>query len=391
MQRRTLTRRFCLTFLLSLMICMLAQAQAFAACPRGTSYVSAGDGCQNAQASGSVRRANYFTGFVEGKTYPARPPWNVAAVDYAIGYAGTLKDPAVSGNLPACVSGSGNMLTADADIQPCVIDHLDFSLHGGICFNVTGTKGQTVTFSNDKFASGGCTLYHGFIETQSGSKANVVAKYNEFDDKYSCKCGGDFTVLGINNLTLQYNAFINVTGRVINTGNGSGGAINSSYNYVEGIGNGWEHGEIVEINTGNPVVYNEQWNNYYATNTNCCDTALLYIDSGPPNYSGPGVITSSNASYNVLIARPNPHQRNSVSVAAPIWIQTAGGGGVTFGALTVNNNYIDASGSYWRITVYPPDGTGAIHNGACAGNKSLTTGAAITGTLGSGTSTLVCQ
>src|SRR5262249_61856116 len=138
------------------------------------------------------RGANFFPVLCEANPSPARPPWNVAAVVYAVGYAGTPKAPAVPGNRPACVSGSGNMRTANADIQPCVIDHLDFSLHGGICFNVTGTKGQTVTFSNDKFASGGCTLYHGFIETQSGSNANVIAKYNEFDDKYNCQCGGDF-------------------------------------------------------------------------------------------------------------------------------------------------------------------------------------------------------
>src|SRR5262249_33495575 len=168
----------------------------------------------------------------------------------------------------------------------------------------------------------------------------------------SCQCGGDFTVLGINNLTLQYNAFINITGRMINTGNGSGGAINSSYNYVEGIGNGWEHGEIVEINSAKTVVYNEQWNNYYATNTNCCDTALLYITSGAPGPQGPGKMTSANASYNVLIARPNPAQRNRVAVAAPIWVDTSFNNSI--GSLTITNNYLDAIGSYFTINIYPP-------------------------------------
>src|SRR5690242_321391 len=97
-------------------------------CPRGTAYVSAGDGCAGAQATGSVQVANFFTGFT-GQSYPARPPWNVAGVDYPVGYSGTLNDPTTV-SLPACVTAhSGSTWTINTDHQPCVLDHLDFGLH----------------------------------------------------------------------------------------------------------------------------------------------------------------------------------------------------------------------------------------------------------------------
>jgi hypothetical protein len=372
-----------------------AQSGAGDNCPQGTSYVLAGDGCMGAQATGSVQRKNFFTGFT-GQSYPTRPPWNVAGVDYPVGYSGTLKDPLVSGNMPACVSNAGNtgnpnLYIANGDVQPCVLDHLDFSLHNSICFAIQGTSGKTVTFTNDKFATGSsnCSLYGGFIQEGFGYNTNIVVKYSEFDDNYGCNCGGLFGIpsdVG-NTLTLQYNAYIGVTGRVMN-GNAS---YYASYNYMEGMGNGAEHGEVVEFGQANPVVYNEEWNNYYVTSTDCCNTAIIYIVSGPPS-GGTGLMTSVNTLYNVLVVRQGQNQYNPV--AAPIWLQTSGGGGNIIQSVTVENNYIDANGSLISppIYVYPPDnGPGYIGSGTCSGNKSLNTGRRIRGGLGRGTSKLVCR
>jgi hypothetical protein len=404
-----LLRRWRLLFLSSLIIPTVAQgltvaasanqiapttssaSTAAATCPKGTTYVSAGDGCAKAQAAGSVQRQNFFTGFT-GQSYPTRPPWNVAGVDYAVGYSGTLKDPTVAGSLPACVSQhSASMFIANGDIQPCVIDHFDFSLHGGLCFMIQGTTGNTVAFTNDKFASGSnnCSLYNGFIYEDFGYNTNIVVKYSEFDDNYSCNCGGLFGIpsdVG-EKLALLYNAYIGVTGRVMN-GNAS---YYAAYNYMEGMGNGAEHGEVVEFGQSNPVVYDELWNNYYVESSDCCNTAIIYIVSGPPS-GGTGLMTSVNTLYNVLVVRQGANQYNPV--AAPIWLQTSGGGGNIIQSVTVGHNYIDANGSLISppIYVYPPDnGPGYIGSGMCGGNRLLNTGAEITGTFGSGTSTLVCN
>ncbi len=95
-------------------------------------------GHDGAQSSGG-ENCPQGTAQAAGQSYSTRPPWNVAGVDYAVGYSGTLKDPFVSGNMAACVSNAGNrtnpnLYIANGDIQPCVLDHLGFSLHGGSCF-----------------------------------------------------------------------------------------------------------------------------------------------------------------------------------------------------------------------------------------------------------------
>ena len=93
----------------------------------------------------------------------------------------------------------------------------------------------------------------------------------------------------------------------------------ASYNYMEGMGSGAEHGEVVEYGTHAAVTYSETWNNYYVESTNCCNTAILYIQS-VPGATGPGTMTSVVASYNVLVARQGTNQYNPV--AAEVWVQT---------------------------------------------------------------------
>jgi len=360
-------------------------------CPQGTAYTLAGDGCAGAQDNGSVRRPDYFWGFINGVVYPTRPPWNVAGVDYAVGYSGTLKDPSVPNSLPLCVEGSGNTRRIDADVQPCVLDHFDFSLNGGYCFKITGANRNTVVFSNDLFSHGpsNCTEHSGWIFIDRDTKANILVQDSEFDDNYSSHSNGAITTSGDGDITVSYSAALGITGRLENVNNGATGSITNKYNYVEGIGNGEEHGEIVEINTKEPYVYNENWNNYYASDTNCCDTALLYITSGAPGPQGPGLLLSATASYNVLIARANPTQKNEVTVSAPIWVDTTFTNDIE--TLAVDNNYIDPSGSYHAVFVYPPNDTGSIGAASCVGNTSLKTGLPIKGTFGSKSSVLVCR
>jgi hypothetical protein len=374
---------------------------AYASCPKGTTYVSVGDGCMKAQATGSVQTTNFFTGFT-GQAYTVRPPWNVAGVDYAVGYSGTLT-PATSWTAPACISSyNASIFIANADMQPCVISGVDFTVNGGYCFLVTGSGGNTVTFSNDHFATGtsNCTQYGGWIQMQAGTTANILVEYSEFDDNYGCNCDGVITMVGTGSVTVKYTAGIGITGRLEDIGNGSTGAIINQYNYIEGIGSTFEHGEVVEINSSYPYVYNELWNTYYTESTGCCDTALLYIQSAPA--TGPGTLTSAIDSYNVLVARPNPSQPlGGVTVSGPIWVDTSVGN--TIGTVTITNNYIDPMGSFFPIVVnYSTTDPGSIGSSTCSGNISLVTGTltdgitvtaggALTGTHGSGTSTLVCH
>src|SRR5262245_48712438 len=84
---------------------------------------------------------------------------------------------------------------------------------------------------------------------------------------------------------------------------------------------------------------------------------------------------TATASYNVLISRQGPNEYNPA--AAAVWIQA--NLGTVIPSVTVINNYIDNSGLYYPVYVYPPDsGPGYIGSGTCTGNKSLTTGATLT-------------
>ena len=91
--------------------------------PQGT--VSSIDGKKRAP----IRTAQFPTLL---NKYRSRPPWNVAGVDYAVGYAaGTvLKDP-MTGALPAGVTRDSANHTFLITGNNVVISGWDFSLEGG--------------------------------------------------------------------------------------------------------------------------------------------------------------------------------------------------------------------------------------------------------------------
>jgi hypothetical protein len=359
-------------------------------CPQGSAYA---DGCQGAQAGGSILIPNFFNGYAGVNYGDNRPPWNVAGVDYPVGYSGSLKDPTAPGNLPDCAVYSAHGVSVNADVQPCTVSHLDFSLHNGICVRVSGSGGHTAIFDNDKFGAGSsCNSFGGIISVGSDSRLDLVVQYSEFADNYRCtNCQGDIGWNATGTVTVRYSSLLGINCRVINVSAAGSGTFIRQYNYLEGIGGLTGcHGETVEYNTSLTIVQDtEAFNNYYVPASSCggitsCDTALSYVTSGAPRV---GTISNSVVQNNVMITRLTPNGK--VTVSSPIWIDTTFSNNIK--SVTVNQNYIDPAGSYWPILVYPPNGTGSIGSAACSGNKLLTTGAPITGTLGRGSSIMACS
>ncbi len=100
----------------------------------------------------------------------------------------------------------------------------------------------------------------GSFKEAIGYDTNITVQFSEFDDDYACQCGGDFAIntKGVT-LSLEYNAFINVTARVM-FGQSS---VTAEYNYVEGMGTGTNgHGEIAGFGTLSPITYIDAWNTY---------------------------------------------------------------------------------------------------------------------------------
>ncbi|HXW72823.1 MAG TPA: hypothetical protein VEK34_15595 [Methylocella sp.] len=354
-------------------------------CPQGTTYVSFGDGCQNAVAGSYVQHTNFFTGYTPFGTYPTRPPWNVAGVDYPVGSYGTASPPGAGNPLPSCVSGNGPTYTVTA---PCTIQNFNFSVNTpatGTCFVVQGSG--LVTFNNVIFQSGTsswCSQYAGFIAmTQS---ASVIVQHSTFLSNYTCHCNGLITMSGSGTLMTQYNYYYHVDGRVVNVNAGATGGITNQYNYMEGMGNGNEHGEVVEINSNTGTwTYSELWNTYYLTPESQADTTFIYMQNGAP---GGGVMGAANTNYNTLVGR-----NNGVNGGA-IWYDWTYN--ISIGPIQITNNYVDCGqasctgsnssniGFYFWLMI---NGTGPITGGyTCSGNFSLVTGIKSTGAMGNGIS-----
>lgn len=362
-------------------------------CPRGVNH---DDGCQGAQPSGSVQHADYFTSYT-GVHYPVRPKWNVAGVDYPVGHSGDLKDPSVRGNLPACAKYSSNEVIIDTDVQPCVLDRLDFALHGGTCLKIRGTGGKTVTFSNDRFFPNVSVCPYYVMIVERGEAANVIIRYSDFSDDRVTPIIGDIFWIGSGKATLQYNNFERIACRIVNTGEGSKASVTLEYNYLESIGSTGEcHGETVEYNSAETVDRHiESFNNYYQPADGCwlgksCVTSFAYIQSAAPGPKGPGNLSVAEVNNNVMISRPTT--KNAVAMGGLIWFDTTFNN--TIGSATVKNNYVDPAGSYFAILVHAGGQyAGSIGASNCSGNVLYSANGAspIIGQLGNGGSIMNCK
>ena len=154
---------------------------------------------------------------------------------------------------------------------------------------------------------------------------------------------------GVGTVTLKYNNFQHIACRIVNTNEGSKASVTLENNYLESIGSTGEcHGETVEYNSAEMVdLHVESFNTYYQPASGCwlgkaCATAFAYIQSAAPGPKGPGAMNIAEINSNVMISRPPP--KSDVSVSGLIWLDTSFNN--TIGSVSVNNNYIDPSGSY---------------------------------------------
>jgi hypothetical protein len=349
-------------------------------CPQGDAYPA--DGCAGAQANGSVQHTNFFTGYTNGAGYAprsgcnvggyCRPPWNVAGVDYPVGYSGTLADP-VQGGLPSCatLSGSGSGPYSVSVSGNCTISGFDFSLHNGICVTVMGSG--NVTLSNNKFAWGtNCNGGGSHIVTVDNTAGAVTIKYNEFDGGQSTSDNlgnliGDSSGTSTVTVNVEYNALLDTDQADIQP-TGPGKVWNITYNYVENVGCCGNHGDFTIPNNGSgTLTVNDNYNTVYGHAATA--TTLCYITAA--NTGGTVTGTCNNET---LIGNPG----GSITVSYLVEISAG-----TLGNWSINNNYMDSNGSYGFFTTMP----GYVLSGTitCTGNINLNTGGKATGTLGGAT------
>jgi hypothetical protein len=396
------------------------------ACPEGTGYA---DGCTGAQASGSVQHKNFFTSYVPVngnapsvfETY-SRPSWNVAGVDYAVGYSGALADPTTGGgsNLPSCATlDHPSTYRVTINSTPCTLDHLDFSANGAVCVHIANGLSGNVTFTNDKFDWGvdngsGC-FSAGEITEDGSTNINLLVKYSEFDNscatlyptltESSCIGSSDiYAQTTGGSVTLEYSAMLMPPGGDIEALAKSGTlTITNKYNYWEGNGGlGYGSAAAPDIHAdmtgmlpsvGATITETDQYILAYLPPWSCCGTAML----SPTPQVASGTMGPYTIDHDVIAARfygpgsvcgQPPNTSCEYGPAANLIY--AYPGGATLTNVIFTNNYIDYTGTGQYLS-NPGSGSGIFYGGGhpnsstCTGNINLIGGGAVTGNLGDGT------
>jgi hypothetical protein len=281
------------------------------------------DGSANALA-GSPQLPN----LLDGKA--ARPPWQVAGVDYAVGTPSglALKDPATISMAGVTVDKVHKTITVTGN--NVTLDGYDFSLSGG--WGVTTNAANTsILDSRFVIGSNGNAPLRG-----SASATNLFVGYTTIDGKgVSIGSTGLIQMDGVG-LTVQYSWLANSAGDTIQAH--KGGVIDLRYNLLEqgGLSPG-AHGDFLETySNDNPqnafqatILFNTTYQHDGGSGAN--QGFMLEPDVGAKL----GVITSGEYGNNTFVATGG-NQNYFLGVTAADIVNT----------VTVHDNYFDSKGTY---------------------------------------------
>lgn len=301
-----------------------------------------GDGSVGAVAA-TTQFSNFFTSraLQSSQTYSTRPPWKVAGVDYAVGYAtGTsFKDPSSAG-LPTGCTYASNVVTCGSSAASPTFDSYDFSLHNGISLDILSGVTGTVTLTNNYFLNGSSSNTQFDLITVEGGSSNIVMTNNTFD-------GGSPSLfhvisflqfLSSGTVADSYNAYLRVGGhfhRLATAGN-----VTTKYNYGEGMCYSPcpQHGEWdILLFTGTMAHLTYNYNTFLEPSAvnQVAMTTTFYISGGNANGSS---ITLADIQANT-VAINLTSGTVTVSSAAIEW------GYISVVTSNVLYNYIDPTGA----------------------------------------------
>ena len=201
-------------------------------CPQGSEYR---DGCPGASADTPA-----FPTLLT--RYRARPPWNVAGIDFAVGIPSNviLKDPR-SAALPSACSLGGTTVKCSGTVT---LDGYDFSLNNGTTLIITGGD---VTVQNCLFIVGSNQGALGKILDVSGT-TNATFLHNDFDGSniaVTPQRGQTINVANKGTITFRYNYFHNSGGDMIDFSDGPQVNI-IQYNVFKDIGLKTAHSDTLQ-------------------------------------------------------------------------------------------------------------------------------------------------
>lgn len=400
-----------------------------AICAYGSTYA---DGCAGANTSSTFKVVTAygvpFNTYATSSSYLGSSqtwinahlqPWNVAGVDYPVGYytaLGSLLNPHT--NIPAgcgyIAAGVGNGYMGGGAVIRCNlsgsnsldIEGYDFGSENGIQLYISGTTTGTVTIKNNRFACGAplcsATPSGALLQFASGSGASAFyVGFNSFDGGDGpnstncsggrCTFGGTRSIQAYNTLgsrTFEYNYFGYTTARPV-SGNGmSANSVIFRYNYFEGItgqDNPGEHAEIyIESNPSAAILplMDYLFNTVVISRLSPYNlgTSLIELTTGGASVTW----TQIDVIGNTLISNGTPSLQNTFSTI----IEAAN----TIGTLNTYSNYIDPTYIlanhcfvYYGTITSPNVGSGGVPNSGGTQNANLVTGGIINATWPTGT------
>jgi hypothetical protein len=290
------------------------------------------------------------------QSYSATPPWNVAGVDYAVGYpTGTTLKDWQSICTPSCPSGvsvnNGNN-TVSVSGNNVTLNAIDFSLHGGAGIIVSGNND---TITNSKMLYGATMASNGnfAILNQTGG-SNLTLSYNIMDGNgavLGTGASGQSSLIAVGGgvsgtLTMEYNRFTNYVQHVIEYNSGqTAPSVVYNYNLVDNGGSAFAgpHLNYLQFGTnGNSTSATVDFNTTYQPVTPKAG------GEGFQAYSNGTGSVHGNFSYNTMLYGPGGEGRLHLV-----------GSSTSVVTVTATANYIDKrGGSSWT----------RVYGGRCIGD-----------------------
>jgi len=333
-------------------------------------------------SAGAPAGTPQYAGLLNG--YVARPPWNVAGVDYHVGIDRTLyptnaslKAPSTA-TLPAGVTRNISNHTFSLSGNGAVVDGFDFSLDGGWMASIDGAN-CTISNCNFKVGSNNSTT-----AAVSNSATNALIKNCEITSIGSTQQ----IMVGLNGtVTMMYNLMTHCWGQNIvfasQTGHGGENVV-LKFNVIADAGEGFNqgaHGDWIQAYNANGVNTNSFTCNYnlwlqtdqIANGPRTQGISAFSANSGPAS----GGCQTEDYENNTFIGEAGAYVNYAVIIDTTRLI----------GSAILKNNYFDLTGigqapyggAAWFIGDYS-GGNGGPYNGTVtvSGNINMKTGGAIT-------------
>jgi hypothetical protein len=355
-------------------------------CSRGTGL---GDGCPGANTGSTVQRSNFFTSYAaqSGQTgfVANRPTWNVAGVEYPVGYYTPLSSLTDVSTTSAYLTSVGCTFASSTHTWSCTgsgvfdLEGTRWDLNNGtVLWIKSSATYSSVIIKNNFFACGTSVNLGtgGFIRVDNIA-TDLDVEFNTFEGYASpgqiCQPSSvPFFIqdlrIGTNLTTYKYNAFLDLSAKGIS---GTAlGAATLQYNYVENINTGaGQHGEwFIAANGTYTGAMTFDYNTFLQNASNDISTGGTATNIFLTNGSTGTTIPTFYVRNNVFISNTlNGVPGGTVLISA---VGAEMSTNTTYTTGTISNNYLDKTGGYscW----YQNPGSGTI---SFSGNILLTTGA----------------